>query len=201
MMSVSESCSDCGADLDELPPGTPCQVCGGQRRNLTIRTTPAIAVAIGGPTTVTWTYGAEAPWHVRWVDIEGRLAELETFCQTSDTSVDLRRMVEDVLKACRELGDWLWEDRANTKLSKEAVMKFIKNNQASIICDGLAQTSKHNRRSNSNSITAWIFDVVSGRAIIHWYQDDPDTVEELDGLDLCRDSVTAWHQFLTDPDR
>ena len=198
-MSDGESCAGCGADLDE-PPGQPC-ACGGQLRNLTIHASPAMARAVGFTATVSTWFPAQNPWQCKWLDIQHWLAELEVSYTSETDDAKLRAQVDATLKCCRELADALWEQEATTGLSEDCVKDFMRNNDALKVCDGFAQTSKHNLRDQSKKfdpITAWFWDVRYGRAIVHWYrQDTPDDVKIVDGLDLCRDSVAAWRKYLT----
>ena len=65
--------------------------------------------------------------------------------------------IEHLLKSCRELGEELWEAAG---LPESAVKAFFHGNADLTVCDGFAQTSKHNfcrkRRPNDDPLTAWV---------------------------------------------
>jgi hypothetical protein len=73
---------------------------------------------------------------------------------------DVRRIVEDLFKTCRELADWLWQ---NTNVNKSTVIGLIRRSPSLRLADAMAQTTKHHtRRSGKDDpITARITESAS----------------------------------------
>ena len=106
-------------------------------------------------------------------------------------------MVEHLLKSCRELGERVWR---TTDLSESAVKTFIYGNADLEVCDGFAQTSKHNfrrrRRSTDDPLTAWIERESSDGAVEIRWENQSGTGRD-DALALIRRCVAAWRSYLT----
>jgi hypothetical protein len=82
---------------------------------------PRPTVAIG--------YNEPRPWQQKWQDVLHALEQLEGAYANIEGQGNehLRRVVEDFFTTCRELADWLWEDKQHTGLAESAVRAFVRN--------------------------------------------------------------------------
>jgi hypothetical protein len=167
-----------------------------------INSQPGLARAIGFSATVRINYPRELSWKQKWNDIEHQLEDLRTlyFERPAISNVQVRILVEGVLKSCRELADWLWEN-PSVPLTKKQVETFMYGNPHLKIADGLAQTSKHFRREVTRKcpdpITAW-FDWVEipCKAQIRWDSQLGGHEGHADALQIAQDCVEAWRTYL-----
>ena len=146
----------------------------------------------------------KSTWQTKWRDIEHQLAELEEYyvARPAVSSVAVRHMVEHLITSCRELGERLWR---TTDLSESAVKTFIYDNADLEVCDGFAQTSKHNlrrkRRPTDDPLTAWIErERADGAMEIRWENKSGTVTGTDDALALIRRCVAAWRSYLTHHD-
>jgi hypothetical protein len=110
---------------------------------------------------------------------------------------DVRRVVEDYFKTCRELADWLWQ---NTNVNKSAIIGLIRRSPSLRLADAMAQTTKHHTRlpGKDDPITARITEIRVGpdgaSAQISWSRASAANGSE-DALDLARRCAKAWRGF------
>ncbi|ACV77915.1 hypothetical protein [Nakamurella multipartita] len=202
--SATTTCADCSANLDETPAGRPCPSCGGERRGVNIQVVAADGFAFMGMTaSVSIGHNKQGAWQQKWIDVEWQLAELRQLYGVDSTgNVALRIQIENVLKTCRELADWLWEHPNETRLTEDQLLTFVRTHPELSICDGFAQTSKHNIRVSKSKnppdlITAWVERVdSSGVASIKWESQSGAVTGQRDALELCEVCADAWLKFL-----
>ena len=110
----------------------------------------------------------------------------------------MKNAFENFFIDCFHMGDWLWEDRSRTGLTKTQVCKFIENDPSLRICEGFANADKHRVRSKTGAITAKITTVtlseIGTQVSIEWSQGSHTPTE--DALDLARRCVAAWEGYL-----
>jgi len=147
---------------------------------------------------VTIGHKKQGSWQQKWMDTEWLLADLRKLYGTDTVSnVTLRILIEAVLKTCRELADWLWEHPSETRMTSKQVLKFVHADPALSVCDGLAQTSKHNRRSQGKDpLTAWVAEVTDNSATVKWENASGSVTGQRDALELCEACADAWLAFL-----
>jgi hypothetical protein len=162
------------------------------------QTAEAHAVALRP--TIAIGYNEYRPWRQKWQDLMSALGQLETAYATEEGqgNEDVRRTTEDFFATCRELADWLWQDKQNANVHKSAVMRFVLGDPHLRLADAMAQTTKHHTRRGSADITARITEIRVGpdgaSAKIGW-SGAADSGSE-DALDLARRCVIAWQGFL-----
>jgi hypothetical protein len=192
------SCPDCGENLDDVPVGQPCPQCGGLRRDATVVAQPAVAHAEAFMPTVVLGYGDPRPWQQKWQDVLDALQEVENVYTRREgrSTDDVRRVIEEFFKICRELADWLWQ---NAGLAKATVMSCVLNDPHLRLADAVAQTTKHHTRMGSDPITARITEIRSAPedlgAMIGWSRPSGASGSE-DARELARNCVQAWRGFL-----
>lgn len=59
----------------------------------------------------------------------------------------VRRQAEDFFKDCRELADWL-----KRQAGRPEAMSYVNSHPDLMLCDGMAQTTKHHTRTASGTI-------------------------------------------------
>ena len=93
---------------------------------------PRPTIAIG--------YNKPRPWQQKWQDLLHALEQLERAYVTEEGQGNehVRRLVEDSFATCRELADWLWQDKQYASLNKSAVMAFMLGNPHLRLADALA---------------------------------------------------------------
>lgn len=191
------TCSDCGAELDDLT--KPCPACGSSRQDVTVQASAAIATAAAVQSGISISYSFDQRWYAKWHNVRQRLATTEDACRPCSYRGNdaVKRSVEDFFTHCFHMGDWLWED-PSTGLTKAQVCTFIENDPSLSVCEGIANTDKHRVRSKPGAITAKIKNISSGgsgtQVSIEWSQ-GPNTYTE-DALDLARRCITAWEGYL-----
>jgi hypothetical protein len=144
-------------------------------------------------------YNSPRPWKQKWQDVLNALGEVKSAytAKEGQGNEDVRRIVEDFIKTCRELADWLWQ---NTNVNKSTVIGLIRRSPSLRLADAMAQTTKHHtRRSGKDDpITARITEIRVGpdgaRAQISWSRASGANGSE-DALDLARRCVKAWRGF------
>jgi len=119
--------------------------------------TAEVRVVVPRPT-IAIGYNEHRPWRQKWQDMLHALEELDSAYATEEGqgNEDVRRMVEDFFEICRELADWLWQDKQNANVSESAVTGFVRNDPHLRLADGMAQTTKHHTRKGNDPITARI---------------------------------------------
>jgi hypothetical protein len=153
---------------------------------------PRPTIAIG--------YNEPRPWQQKWQDVLHALEQLERAYATEEGqgNEDVRRVVEEFYKTCRELADWLWADRQNTGVDESAVRAFMRDDPLRL-ADAMAQTTKHHTRWGNDLITARVSEIRVGpdgaRAQIGWSRASGESGAE-DALDLARRCVVAWQDFI-----
>jgi hypothetical protein len=194
------TCPDCGERLDDVPVSQPCPQCGGLRRDASPTAQPATARMEVHRPTVAVGYNDPRPWTEKWQDVLEAFGKVKSAYKTKDGqgNEDVRRVVEDFFKTCRELGDWLWE---NTNINKSDVIGLIQRSPSLRLADAVAQTIKHHtrRRGKGDPITARVTGIRVGpdgaSAEISWSRASGPRGSE-DALDLARRCVKAWRGFL-----
>jgi hypothetical protein len=196
-------CPDCGTGLDDVPVDEPCPQCGGTRRDARIFV-HEIGTATEVPTPAIKVGYTLQPWQQKWRDVQHGLEQVEdaydiTQAPQHDNEY-VRRVVEDFFKDCRELADWLWQDRQSTGLDEPTVKAYMRGDRDLNLADAIAQTTKHHTRTmGTDPITARIMDINTdpgGRDVtIAWSQPSGASGSE-DALGLARRCVDAWRQFL-----
>lgn len=157
------TCPDCGTGLDDVPVGQPCPQCGGLRRDASPTAQPA-TVHVGVPRpTIAIGYNAPRPWKQKWQDVLDARGKVTSAYTTKEGqgNEDVRRVVEDFFKTCRELADWLWE---NADVDKSAVRGLMERSPSLRLADAMAQTTKHHTRQprERDPITARITEIRVG---------------------------------------
>jgi hypothetical protein len=193
------TCPDCGERLDDIPVGQPCPQCGGLRRNASPTAQPAIVHMEALRPTVAIGYNEPRPWKQKWQDVLEAFGRVKSAYTTKEGqgNEDVRRVVEDFFKICRELADWLWQ---NTTVNEFAVRGLIRRSPSLRLADAMAQTTKHHtrRRGKDDPITAHITEIRVGpdgaSAQISWSRASGANGSE-DALDLARRCVKAWRGF------
>lgn len=214
------TCGDCGTSLDEVPTGTLCPECGGDRRNATVRLEPAVVVArVGGAhasgsvtiraqtvsaatmmdsVTVAIGYNVRRPWAQKWREVLQLVSELDGMYQPPPVGNEpVYRTVENLFKCCRELADWLEKDA-----SCPEAMVHVNTHPDLRICDGVAQTTKHHtRQGKKDPITARVANIWGGpqgsHVLIEWSTPNGGPIGSEDALDLAQRCVRAWEAFFT----
>jgi hypothetical protein len=195
------TCSDCGSCLDDVPIGRPCPNCAGLRRDARVMAQTAEVRVVALRPTIAIGYNEHRPWRQKWQDLSLALEQLEGAYATEEGQGNehIRRMVEDFFETCRELADWLWQDKQNANVTKSAAMGFVMGDRHLRLADAMAQTTKHHTRQGSDPITARITEIRVGpdgaRAQIGWSRVSGENGSE-DALDLARSCVGAWRGFL-----
>lgn len=196
-------CPDCEASLDDIPPGTPCPGCGGDRRSVNVTSPATLALTVHIPTPgISIGYPEIGVWEQKWAYIENKLTELEDIYRQTNIGNDRAvAVVEELFRLCRELADWLWHNP--TGLSESTVQSFIHTNQDLRICNGFAQTTKHNvtraTKKDPDPISAHVskFSTQPVRIEISWENQSGTQYGQEDALDLGKRCVQAWHAYLT----
>ncbi len=186
-------CPDCEANLDDVPVGDPCPVCGGPRRSAEAHAGVALMAVSSLKASASVGYNPQRPWQQKWSDVVHGLEVLEEIYRRDDLgNEDVRRQVEDFFKDCRELADWL-KQQAGTPQA----MSYVNTDPDLMLCDGLAQTVKHHTRSGADPITArisWVHGGSGVRVEIAWSTPSGATGIE-DALALARRCVKSWERF------
>jgi hypothetical protein len=163
--------------------------------------TAEVRVVVPRPT-IAIGYNEHRPWRQKWQDMLHALEELDSAYATEEGqgNEDVRRMVEDFFEICRELADWLWQDKQNANVSESVVTGFVRGDPHLRLADGMAQTTKHHTRKGNDPITARITEIRVGpdgaRAQIGWSRVSGDSGSE-DALDLAHRCVRTWRGFLS----
>jgi len=193
-------CPDCDGNLDEVPVGDPCPVCGGLRRSA-IASPDAVKVnAIVGDVSLKVTKADHRPWTEKWLTV---LNALEAFAITY--SVDARQFgnIEIESRAmsffveCDHLRDWLQGDIASLPaVLDNDIENHFKASMPLVVCNAICNTHKHHTRRSG--ITARIRETSvtpDGARVtveIDWATPEASLV---DGLDLAEDCVKSWRAF------
>lgn len=195
------TCGDCGSRLDDVPVGRPCPRCRGLRRDARVMAQTVEAHAVVLRPTIAIGYNEHRPWRQKWQDLLSTLEQLEAAYSTENGqgNEDVRRVVENFFATCRDLADWLWQDKQTADVHKSAVMDFVLGNPHLRLADAIAQTTKHHTRRGGEDITARITEIRVGPdgacAQIGWSRTAGDSGFE-DALDLAHGCVIAWQRFL-----
>jgi hypothetical protein len=144
-------------------------------------------------------YNPDRPWYAQWHNVRQHLHTVEADSRPNayQGNNPVKRDFENFFTHCFHLGDWLWEDKS-TGLTEKQVRKFIEKDPALRICAGVANTTKHRTRSQSNAMTARIasvgFNDKETRVSIDWSKGPHGGT--VDALDLARRCVAAWKGYL-----
>jgi hypothetical protein len=161
--------------------------------------TAVARVAVLRPT-IAIGYNEPRPWQQKWQDVLHALEQLERAYVTEEGQGNehVRRLVEDFFTTCRELADWLWQDKQNTGLDESAVRALMRDDPLRL-ADAMAQTTKHHTRWGNNPITARVSEIRvaadGARAQIGWFRPSGERGSE-DARDLARRCVDAWQNFI-----
>ena len=197
-------CPDCQQNLDDVPVGDPCPLCGGARRSAVIQAQAAVVAVSAMAGTVSIGYSLEPGWVYQWNGIERHLARLREQYQGINPlgNIDVEQTVHSLFLSLYHLYDWLHQD-STLSLTEPTVRAWIDQHQNSLgLCRAYANTWKHMTRDRPGALIAQITRIESGSSgykvtIGHRPWDQPSQpMTEADGLDLAEQSEQDWRDFL-----
>jgi hypothetical protein len=199
---VVMTCPDCRERLDDTPIDQPCPQCGGSRRDAIV-TPPTAIIGVNAPRpAIVIGYDQPRPWQQKWQAVLYELEQMERAYtgESSQGNQRIQQIIEDFFRSCRELADWLWQDK-QTNLTESVVMQFVWGDRDLRVADGMAQTIKHHTRTRgTDPITASIASTSEGpdgaRVVIHWSRPSLARSYSRDALKLARRCVRSWRGFL-----
>lgn len=197
------TCTDCGRDLSQVPPGEKCPACGGARRTTHVTaydselTTDAVA-RLG------ITYGENRPWQEQWRAVLDGLEELrKSYAGRKDGPADSsawRQLPIEFCEDCWHLKDWLKGDPAVSAPIQGKVEAYVQRTTFVRLAGAVANTHKHRARKAGRTFARiGSLDVRPGELTkvafrIQWLMADG-TAGSNDALELAEKAVMEWRQF------
>jgi hypothetical protein len=193
------SCTECQADLDDVPVGAICPVCGGHKR--TVELTVAIAgvasveVAANQPHVLVRD-DDDRPWAEKWASVQFRLKELRAAYASDVTleTVDLRLRATSFYDECNVLRDWLGNDKALPTSTRSKAWNYRNSNKALATCRDLCDSGKHLMRDGGTTARIRSTDSFPPRVRVEINWASPNATTK-DALDLAEDCFQAWRDF------
>ncbi|MEU8949688.1 hypothetical protein [Streptomyces sp. NPDC048489] len=193
------SCTNCDVALDAVPKGLPCPTCGESTRRYhqSLHTNAATTGKVGRGID----RSPDRSWRELWHTVLRGLRDLESaYAGELSPPAEWSDLPAKFCLDCFQLKDWIKHDAARVPSSARGRVadQYARKSEAIALTGDVANTYKHHTRKPGET-TAHVSHVqLEGDTVtftIRWSKDDG-TTGTRDGLELAREAVEDWRNFL-----
>lgn len=199
-MSVNQSCTGCGADLEQVPDGQPCPHCASNKRSIHAAAAMAASLTMTGTLSITVEYNPVGSWEDQWRRTLRHLDEIKAAYSGSRSTEDLTQAVQQFFVACWHLNDYIRNDKTNLPTLDEARLQAYRSADPYLpVAQAFANTFKHLYRTRPGDPVARVKSTrigPPGNTATVSYEVPPQSEVEYDALQLAENCVNAWGVFL-----